>query len=160
MISAVITLIIGYLIAKYGTDYIKSVFKHEKIRQVLSRIGYLEPIIDYIGYFIKLSIYVTTVLIAVSQLGFAQEVLTLVAVIILLSIIGVMIYSLRELIPCAISGAYLMRSKVISVGDRLSVKGFSGRIKEINLLTTTIKHGHRLVIIPNSIITKSILKKG
>jgi small-conductance mechanosensitive channel len=71
-----------------------------------------------------------------------------------------MLYSLRELIPCAISGAYLISSKVIQPGDQISVKDFKGKVKEINILTTTIIRGNKLIIVPNSIITQSIIHKG
>jgi small conductance mechanosensitive channel len=154
------TIIIGVIIMNLLSKYVNKIRKNKAFNYIIKDNSYNEAILWYTSYFIKLALYVIIALTAISFLGFAQEILTLVAVVITLSIIIVLAYSLRDLIPSAFAGAYLMKSKLISAGDTIKVKDYEGRIIELNLLTTTIKDVKgNLIIIPNKIITEEVLKK-
>lgn len=154
------TIIIGVIIVKIISYYLTKFKKSKAFKFLIKDNSYNEALIWYLSYFIKLGLYITITLTAVSFLGFAKEVLTLVSILMILSIIAVLTYSLKDLIPSAFAGAYLMKSKLINVGDTIKIKDYEGRIVEINLLTITIKDSKgSLIIIPNKIITEKILKK-
>ena len=160
ILLAVGTIIAGLIFVRVMDRYINRLKETKAFKQLIKHSDYNTAIIWYIFYFIKLAIYIIISLIAISFLGFAQQVLALVAVIMTLSIIGVLVYSLRDLIPSAFAGAYLMHGKIIKKGDVINVRGFQGRVKEITLLTITViddKGG--VIMIPNKIIMEKILKK-
>jgi len=160
LLYALTTIIIGVIIVKLISRYVDKLKNSKSFKQLINKSGYNTAILWYISYFIKMGLYIVISLIAISFLGFAQQVLTLVAVIMTLSIIGVLLYSLRDLIPSAFAGAYLMRSKVVKKGDTIKINEFKGKVKEVDLLTTTIKDDKGgIIIIPNKIITEKIMKK-
>ena len=160
IIYALIVIITGVSLVKLTSKYINKVRDNKAFKELIKKNSYSEAVLWYASYFIKLGIYIIISLIAISMLGFAQEILTLVAAILILSIIGVLVYSIRDLIPSAFAGAYILRSKLIRKGDIIKVKEFEGKVQEINMLTITIKdEKDNLAIIPNKIILEKIIKK-
>lgn len=159
MLQAGLTIIIGVIIVQVVSKYVEKIKGTKKFKQLIKNNPYNAAITWYLSYFVKLAMYIIVSLIAIGFLGFAQPVLWLVAVIMTLSIIGVLIYSLRDLIPSAFAGAYLLNSRVIKKGDRLSIRSFKGKVKEVSLLTTTLE-GEKggIIIVPNKIITEKVLK--
>ncbi|MFA5406658.1 MAG: mechanosensitive ion channel domain-containing protein [Candidatus Nanoarchaeia archaeon] len=160
IILALSTIIIGVIIVKLLSKYTGRIKDTKAFKSLIKNSGYSEALLWYSSYFIKLGLYIVVSLIAISFLGFAQQVLTLMAVILSLSIIGVLAYSLRDLIPSAFAGYYLMHSKLVNEGDTIKVKEFEGKVTEVNLLTTIIKDSKGgMILIPNKIIMEKILRK-
>jgi len=160
ILYALATIIVGVVFVQLISKYVNRLKDSKSFKHVISKSGYNTAILWYISYFIKLGLYIVISLVAISFLGFAQQTLSLVAIIMTLSIIGVLVYSLRDLIPSAFAGAYLMRGKLIKKGDVIKIKEFKGKVQEISLLTTTIKDDKGgIIIIPNKIITEKIMRK-
>jgi len=160
IIYAFATIVIGVIIVRITSRYAVKLKDSKAFKALIKHSDYSEAVLWYLTYFIKLGLYIIISLIAISFLGFAQQVLSLMAVILSLSIIGVLAYSLRDLIPSAFAGAYLMHSKVVNKGDVIKVKEFEGKVIETNLLTTVIKNSKGgIILIPNKIIMEKILRK-
>ena len=114
----------------------------------------------YFSYFIKLSAYIFIGLVAISVLGFSSQVLSLFAFIMALAIIGVIAYSLRDVIPSLIAGAYILNSKVIKRGDTINFEGIRGKVIDISLMAVTVKDKKGVVaLIPNKLLMNKIFKK-
>lgn len=159
LLQAFLTVVIGVIVIQVITKYVEKIKSTKKFKQLIKNNPYNAAIIWYFSYFIKLAMYIIVSLIAIGFLGFAQPVLWLVAIIMTLSIIGVLIYSLRDLIPSAFAGAYLLQSQLIKKGDKVTIRSFKGEVREVSLLTTTLK-GEKggLIIVPNKIIAEKVLK--
>jgi len=160
ILLAIGTIIIGLILVRIMSRYINKLKETKAFKQLIKHSNYNTAIVWYISYFLKLAVYIIMSLVAISFLGFAQQVLTMVAVVMTLSIIGVLVYSLRDLIPSAFAGAYLMHSKLIKKGDTINIRGFQGKVKEVTLLTiTVIDNKGGIIMVPNKIIMEKILKK-
>ncbi len=160
LVQAGITIIIGYLIAKYVNEYLRKALLSKTVKELFKKLNYNEALIDYGLYFLKAFIYMITFVIAAGALGFAQQILFLIAIILIFSVIGIFVYSLRDLIPNAFAGAYIKNNRIIRKGDKISIKDFKGEVKKVDLLTTTIEDEKgKVIIIPNNLITKHILTK-
>ena len=157
LLAAFLSLIVGLLIVRKIGMYLDKVLKSKQVKELIKGSEILRW---YLSYFIKLGLYIVVCLFSISLLGFAQEILQLLAIVMALSIIGVLAYSLRDLIPSLVAGAYLLNSKFIKKGDKINIKGIKGKVVEINLLVTIVREeGGALVMIPNKLITEKILKK-
>jgi small-conductance mechanosensitive channel len=161
IILALSTIVIGSLIIKLSSKYFNKIKETKAFNELIKRSSYSEAITWYFTYFIKVTCYIITCLIAISFLGFAPQVLGLIAVIMAFSIIGVLTYSLRDVIPSIIAGTYLLNSKVIKKGDLINIKGYKGRVQSINLIAITVKDWKgSVIIIPNKIVLEKIIKKN
>ena len=160
IVLAVITIIIGCLIAKYLNKYLRKMLTSRTAKELFKKLGYNEAVIDYGLYFLKTFIYIITFIITAGILGFAQQILLLIAIILIFSVIGILVYSLRDFIPNAFAGAYIKNNRIIRKGEKISIKDFKGKVKKIDLLTTIIEDEKgKVVIIPNNLITKYVLRK-
>ncbi len=71
------------------------------------------------------------------------------------------IYAMKEFIPNTAAGLYITRRSIIKEGDDIFVDEFKGKVQKIDLLSTTlITEDNRIVIIPNSIITRRKIIKS
>lgn len=154
------TIIIGSIIIKVLSKYVDKLKDTKVFKQLVKASGYSVAIVWYISYFFKMSGYFIISLIAISFLGFAPQILGLIAVIMTLSIIGVLVYSLRDLIPSAFAGAYILNSRLIKKGDTIQIRGYKGKVIDLTLLNITMKDDKGSVIsVPNKIMMEKILKK-
>jgi small-conductance mechanosensitive channel len=160
-ILAGVTLGVGILLAKFLSDFLRDFLKKEEVMRKLRELGYEEPVVDLIIFALRYAIYVIAFIVALAQFGFGVIVLQLIAIVSLAIIAFVILYSIRDFIPNAASGIYIHRSKLIKIGDEIDVDGFKGRVVEVGLLVTTLKDEEgKLMIIPNSLLTKrKIIKK-
>ncbi len=158
--NAAIAVTIGYLLSKYLIKYLRHALHSKTAKETFKKLGYNEAVIDYAIHYLKLFIYVVTFIAAVSALGFAQEILTLIVAVLIISVIGILVYSLRDLIPNAFAGYYIKTNRIIREGEKIKIKDFEGKVKKVDLLTIAIEDEKgELIIIPNNLITKHIIKK-
>ncbi len=154
------TLIIGLIVIKYSNNKINQLVKTKWFKELISESKYSEVLLWYSSYFIKLILYITLLLISVSFLGFTSQVLTMIVFLVILSITAILVFSVKDLIPSAIAGAYLIHGKAIKKGDVISVKGFKGKIIEVSLLNIKLRDSDgKIVLIPNKIIATDVIKK-
>ncbi len=160
-------IIVSFLIMTSGYFLIRVSEKHiSKLRDSLfnkhlvKHSKYSDALFWYFSYFIKLIAYVIIGLISISVLGFEPQVLGIFASIMALAIIGIVAYSLKDVIPSMVAGAYIFNSKLIKKGDSISFNGMKGKVIDINLITITLKDSKGIIaIIPNKLIMNKIFKK-
>ena len=159
---AVLTLIFGLLFSRFFTSFISDVFKTEKFRKILERWSIDEPEVDFGTMIIRYFLYALTCLFAIAQFTFGMALLQIFAIIFIVMLFLIILYSMREFIPNTAAGLYIKRNDILKEGDEVFVDGFKGEVKNIELLSTTIEtEDKRVVIIPNSIVTRrKIIKSG
>ncbi len=158
LVLSFVVLILGLLLVRKISLFIDKAIKSKQVKGV---IGSSEILKWYLSYFIKLGLYITVCLLSISLLGFAREILQLLALIMALSIIFVLAFSLKDVIPSLIAGAYLLNSNFIKKGDKIKIKNIKGKVKEINLFSIIVEEEDGgIVMIPNKLIMEKMLKKN
>jgi len=161
IIFAMLTLIVGFLIAKYTSEFIRDILKSERMMKILKPIGYTEAEIDFLTLLLKYLIYIVAVLAAIAQFAMGSIVIQIVAIIFVIILFLIISYSLKEFVPNAAAGMYIHRNRMIQVGEDVSVDEYRGKVKDVGLLSTTIvTDDNRIAIIPNSIITRRKIIKS
>lgn len=108
------------------------------------------------GSAVKYFIYVVALILALNQIGLAFNVLNnLVIVLTIIIAIGLFL-SVKDFVPNAISGIFIISRHKIEVGQTVKIKGIEGKVKKIDLLETKLetKTGHSIMI-PNSYFVKN-----
>ena len=153
-------LIVGYFCAKFLGDLLKDVLKTQKNKFPLSQLDYSDIGVDFFIFIVKYSIYLVALILSLAQLGFSHIVLQTFFVAIIAILLFVFIYSLRDFIPNAAAGLYIFKTNIIDLDETIKVGIYEGKVKNIDLLSTTLlsKDG-KVIIIPNGIITKEQITK-
>ena len=157
-----IVIAIGVLFTKIFTDGVLHFLKKEEIKNLISRMGYEDPIIEMIVMVLKYIMYFVTFIIALAQFGFALAVLNTIIILVALFVVIIIFFSMKDFIPNASAGLYLNAIKSIRKGDILRIGSYSGRVVDMDLVSITLedKNG-RLTIIPNSnVIKKEIIRES
>lgn len=161
-VLAILTLIFGLLFARFFTSFLSDLLKTDRVKRLLEKWDINEPEIDFGTMLIRYFLYALTCLLAIAQFTFGMAFIQLFAVIFIFVLFLIIVYSMREFIPNTAAGLYIRRNNILKEGDNLFVDGFKGEVMNIDLLSTTIEtEDHRIVIIPNSIVTRrKIIKSG
>jgi len=161
-VLAVLTLIFGLLFARFFTSFLSDLFKTEKLKKFLEKWNINEPEIDFGMMITRYFLYALTCLLAIAQFTFGMALMQLFAIVFIIVLFLIILYSMREFIPNTAAGLYIKRNDILKEGDKVFVDGFKGEVKTIDLISTTIEtEDKRIVIIPNSIVTRrKIIKSG
>ena len=156
----VIVVVVGLVLTKFITDAMKYFFKRPEVQKTISDLGYEAPLVDLILVTVRYLLYFITIIVALSQFGFATIVFNILIIALILLVAFFMIYSLKDVISNAVAGVFLHMTKAINPGEEITVGVYKGKITEISLMTTTLKDSTgRTIVIPNANLTrKEIIK--
>lgn len=160
ILQFVIVIAIGVVVTKLFTDLVSDFLKRKDVKQLISKMGYSEPMIDFVIIIIRYVFYFVTFIIALSQFGFAKLVLDVIIILIAMFLIVLVIFSLKDFIPNAAAGVYLSTFKSIRKGDTLKIGHYFGKVIDMDIVSITLEdETGRLAIIPNSnVVKKEIIK--
>jgi moderate conductance mechanosensitive channel len=161
VIQFVIVIVIGIVLTKFITDAMKYFFKRNEVQKTMSDLGYEAPLVDLVIVTARYLLYFITVIIALSQFGFATIIFDIIIIALIILVAFLVVYSLKDVISNAFAGIYLYLSKAIRVGDRITVGVYHGKVKELSLMTTILTdQTGRIIVIPNANLTrKEIIKE-
>lgn len=161
IVQFAIVIIIGIILAKFLTDGLKYFFRRPEVKKTIEDFGYDEPLVDLILMISRYFLYFLTMMIALSQFGFATIIFDIVITLIILLIAFLIIFSLKDVIPNVVAGIYLHSAKTFVPGEVITVGVYHGKIQELTLMTTTLKDKTgRIIVIPNANLTrKEIIKE-
>jgi small-conductance mechanosensitive channel len=155
IVQFVLVLGIGVLATKLLSDLLSQMLRKPEMKQTITDLGYEEPVVDLLLMMVRYVLYFITFIIALAQFGFATVVLDVIIVIIAFFIVVVLVYSLKDMIPNAAAGLYLIRVKSINKGDRITVGAYHGVVESMSLMALTLKdETGRVAIIPNANLTR------
>ncbi len=145
LIAFAVVLIVGYLVAKYVTRLLRKIFVKSNVDLAAS---------GFICSVVKVAIMIITFIIAISELG-----INLSSAVTALGAAGLTAsFALQGSLSNFVSGIQLIFSRPFKVDDFLAVNSFSGSVKEITILSTTLMTpDNKEVIIPNSIMTTDVV---
>jgi small-conductance mechanosensitive channel len=141
--------------------FIKSFIKDEDVKKMLDRIGIKQHATDILLSAIRIYFYFMLFIIILGRLGISSVLTDLIIVLLVVSVIGIVLLALRNLIPNAAAGIYLSSTGMINKGDRIIVDKFEGTVEETTLINTVLKRkGTEKIIIPNTLLIKQkVIKK-
>lgn len=141
IIIALIILIVGWIAIKL----IVSAFKKSLERTKLS-----ELIIEFLGRFFSILLYVVLILLVVSILG----VQTGSVILGLSAIIGLILgFGLQDTITNLASGIWIAALKLIDKGEFVKVSGETGTVDSVGIMATNLLTlDNKLITIPNKLI--------
>lgn len=145
IISAILILIIGIIVAKYITKSVKLVMKKAKMEEALVSFG---------GKVIKIALYAVVFIAALNQVGFQTA--SLIAV--LGGAVFALGMALQGNVSSIASGVLLLIFKPFGLGDTINCAGITGTVEKIDIIHTKIKQADgRTVIMPNNKLTTDTL---
>ncbi|MDD5182017.1 MAG: mechanosensitive ion channel [Candidatus Nanoarchaeia archaeon] len=161
IVQFVIIVVIGLTLTKFITDALKYFFKRREVQKTISDMGYEAPLVDLILVTIRYLLYFITIIIALSQFGFATIVFNILIIALIVLVAFFVVYSLKDVISNAVAGVFIHITKSIKEGDNITVGVYSGKVQEITLMTTMLKDSTgRTIVIPNANLTrKEIIKE-
>lgn len=159
LFRAGVVFIAGFLMATLIGIFLRRFLHKKEMNEYFKSLGYGRVIEDIIVAGVKYLIYLSSALIALTQLGMGVFFIQLFTGIAILVAITVLIFSLRDFIRNAASGLYILRSKIFKRGEKIKINGIEGKILRIDLLTTILSEKDKRIVIPNTLITKQVIIK-
>lgn len=108
----------------------------------------------------KYFIYLISITIALTQLGFQTLLLTIIvgsaAIIITLFVFSLIAFGLKDMMPNVLAGVFIRSSGFVKLGQKIEIKEFKGKVVKIGLLATVIQNKDEILKIPNSKIIEGV----
>lgn len=160
-VLAVLTLVFGLLFARFFTGFLGDLLKTNRIKRFLQRWNIQEHEVDFSVMLIRYLLYIITVLLAIAQFTVGMIFIQIFAIVFIVILFLIIVYAMKEFLPNTAAGLYINRNELIREGEEIFVDEFKGKVQRIDLLSTTmITEDKRVVIIPNSIITRRKIIKS
>ncbi|MDP6642195.1 MAG: mechanosensitive ion channel [Candidatus Nanoarchaeia archaeon] len=164
LITAIIILLIGFVVARILSNLTKKVLHELETNKILKgQAGVKIQIEEFSSSIIKYIIYFIAIIMALNQLGLTTTLLYILLTIILVILVGFIILAFKDFIPNIVAGFMIHQKDKIKSGDKIKVKDIEGKVVHVNLVETRIITKKKdTVYIPNSMLTKNeviILKK-
>lgn len=147
-IAAILLLVVGFIIA----DFFGRVFEEAGTRFLGE-----ETLGRFSGGVLKYSIGIVAIIMALSLLGLDTASLLLVFGALLISVVAILLLGVKDLIPNISAGIHLRKS--LKPGGRIRFGEHSGIVERVEALSTRIKTGKAIVVIPNSLLIKGIVER-
>lgn len=160
-VIAIIILLVGFIIARIVGRLTKKVLSELEVDYILKKgAGVKFSLEKFVSKSIEYFIYFLAIVLTLNQLGVTTTVLHLIAGAVILIIVVSFILAIKDFIPNLMAGFIIYQRKRFKDGDYIKVGEVEGRIKHITLLETKLqtKSGDT-ILIPNSMLAKSVVKK-
>ncbi|MBI4150034.1 mechanosensitive ion channel [Candidatus Woesearchaeota archaeon] len=157
IISAIIFVLVGFIIGKLLGRLVHRTLHSMEVDTILKKamqtnVKLEQPLATVTSFLI----YTIAIIMALNQLQVTTTILQMIIAGVILVIIIAAAFAVKDFIPNAVAGFYLLKNNVIKEGQVISVKGVKGKVIAVTLIETKLqtKEGN-LVHIPNSSITKA-----
>ncbi len=157
ILSAVIILLVGFIIGKLLGRVVQRSLHGMEVDAILKRATKSDIVMEHsMGIVTSYLIYAISVVMALNQLHVTTTILQMIIAGIIIIVIIAAALAVKDFIPNAFAGFFLLKNKTIEEGQRIRVKGIEGKVVSITLVETKLqtKEGD-MIHIPNSSLTKS-----
>ncbi|MFH2020959.1 MAG: mechanosensitive ion channel domain-containing protein [archaeon] len=157
---AVVILLAGFIIGKLIERFVLKLLKEFELNRILSDSFNIKINADQIiGSLLAYTMYFFAIVASLEQIGFANSVLYLVALAVMIVVIISFFLAVRDLVPNIIAGIYLYTREKFKDGSHVEIDDIKGTLIHVELLHTKIKtNSGDILFIPNSGVIKSRLK--
>ncbi|AMQ19452.1 mechanosensitive ion channel family protein [Thermococcus peptonophilus] len=146
VITAIVILIVGYIVAKILVSMFKRGLKKTKLPEL---------VVEFLGRFLSALLYVVVLLLAVRALGIevGSVVLGLSAVIGL--ILG---FGMQDTLTNLAAGVWIAALRPIDMGEVVEVAGKTGKVNAVGIMSTELlTPDNVLITIPNKLVWGSVI---
>lgn len=118
------------------------------------------PEVGVIPQTVKYSIMFVAALIALGQVGVATGALLIALGIYAVAVITFAGLALRDVLPAAAAGIYLLLSQPYGIGDDVAIGERQGVVQEVNVFVTHIENDEGEYVVPNHLVFRNgLLRK-
>lgn len=150
--GALLILFIGFIIGRVIGQLIKRMLRGINLdRNVRKTLGTRFSLENAIAQVITILIYAAAVIMTLDYLDLTTVILTIITTAIIVILAVSLLLAVKDLLPNFFAGITLKYRRDFKDGDIISVKGVTGKVEEISLLSTKMTSGKDTVIIPNSV---------
>ncbi|MEM3556019.1 MAG: mechanosensitive ion channel [Candidatus Micrarchaeia archaeon] len=160
VIAALLVLVLGVMVAQLAGGIVKLSAKTSGLDDLFKEVGSTFLPSSLISLFFKYFIYLVSITIALTQLGFQTLLLTamvgIFASVVTIFVFLVLFFGIKEMIPDIFAGIFMRSSGFVKLGERVKVDDAEGKVIRIGLVTTTIKSGKHTAKVQNSKVIKGV----
>jgi hypothetical protein len=135
---ALITLFIGFIIAKLAGKIAKKVLAEAELNRILTAAGF-KPLSDAFGIIIEYFIYAATILVILQQFGLTYVVIGIIIAVTAAILLISLLLAIRDFIPNAIAGLFIRRKMKKLLGKKVQVGKIRGRLESVGIINSTIR---------------------
>ena len=157
LIILVVGIIIGRLVGKVVYRVLHELKLNSLIRKTTKiKISIEKVFASSIAYFI----YFITLIMALTNLGLTTTVLNILIIAVIVIFILTLFFVIKDFFPNIIAGIFMQQKNTIKEGDYIKIGDKEGKIKNINIIETTIVTDKEdIIYVPNSLLLKKELTK-
>ncbi len=146
LISALVILIVGYIIAKVIVSIFKKSVKKTKLPPL---------VVEFLARFLSILLYITVIIVALGAVGISVSPLILG----LSAVIGLILgFGLQDTLTNLAAGVWIAALRPIDLGEVVEVSGQTGSVSGIGLMSTELKTpDNKLITVPNKLVWGSII---
>ena len=146
LISALVILIVGYIIAKILVSAFKKSMRKTKLPPL---------VVEFLGRFLAILLYITVIIVALGAVGISVSPLILG----LSAVIGLILgFGLQDTLTNLAAGVWIAALRPIDIGEVVEVSGQTGNVSGIGLMSTELKTpDNKIITIPNKLVWGSII---
>ncbi len=135
---AMLTLFIGFIIAKLAGKIAKKVLAEAELNRILVAAGF-KPLSDALGVIIEYVIYAATILVILQQFGLTYIVLGIISIIGIIVVLFSLLLALRDFIPNAVVGLFIRRKMKKFLGKKVQIGTVSGTLEHVGIIRSTVR---------------------
>ena len=158
--AALLILIIGAMVAEIFSSMIRFSLSSSHFDELFNEAGREFAPSYFISFVFKYLVYLISITIALTQLGFQTMLLTIIVggviIIMTLFIFALIWFGLKDMAPDILSGVFIRSSGFVKLGENVEIDSFRGKVRRVGLLATEIKGKSGILKIQNSLIVKKM----
>lgn len=146
LVSALVILIVGYIVAKIIVSLFKKSVKKTKLPPL---------VVEFLGRFLAIGLYLIVLIVALGAVGISVSPIILG----LSAVVGLILgFGLQDTLTNLAAGIWLAVLRPIDMGEVVEVAGKTGKVRDIGLMgTELLTPDNTLITIPNKLVWGSII---
>ena len=136
--KALITLFVGFVIAKLVSRIARRVMAEAELNRILAKAG-IRPASDSLGMLLEYLIYTITILVILQQLGLTSIVIGIISIIAFIVCGFLLILTIRDVIPNMVTGVILRKKLRSHLGKQVRIGAVEGKLDHIGLVASIIR---------------------
>ena len=139
MVVALITLFVGFIIAKLAGLLTKRVLHEAEINRVLATAGM--KLDEAIGRLVEYLLYVITLLVILNQFGLTKLVLGILITLAIALMAFSLLLAIKDFVPNAITGLFIRKKLKSNLGKKVKIGMVTGKLVHVGVVQSVVKDG-------------------
>ncbi|MBU0758493.1 MAG: mechanosensitive ion channel [Nanoarchaeota archaeon] len=160
VLVALFIFLLGFIAAKFIGRLVSTLLKEIEVNRMIKgstgiRINFANMITGLVTY----SIYLASILMALSRLNILGIALKILGVIVLILVVFTLLLLLIDFVPNFIMGIFMRRNKKIALDSEIRINEIQGKVIGINRMNIVVENSDNDVhVIPNIFLASKLTK--